>query len=160
MIAPSSVPQGQFQSLSCEVNYCFASPKKIAVVKRRSLADDLEAAPTHTQSLRRNPKRSARAKFAHETVDTPSEPLLSSNTPEQEQMDIESLVGDAISDMGHLLDFAFRKLLGVRGASPGMRTLRNSMYPSLIDIAPAVWDLKYLRVSLSDDSLVFITDGR
>ncbi|KAK4038692.1 hypothetical protein C8A01DRAFT_47716 [Parachaetomium inaequale] len=47
--------------------------------------------------------------------------------------------------MACLLDFAFRKLIGVKGACPGMRTIKNTALPSLIDIAPAVWDLQYLQ---------------
>ncbi|KAK4154257.1 hypothetical protein C8A00DRAFT_42920 [Chaetomidium leptoderma] len=47
--------------------------------------------------------------------------------------------------MACLLDFAFRKLIGVRGASPGMRTIKRMVSPSLIGIAPAVWDLRYLQ---------------
>ncbi|EAQ86625.1 hypothetical protein CHGG_07878 [Chaetomium globosum CBS 148.51] len=47
--------------------------------------------------------------------------------------------------MACLLDFAFRKLIGVRGTCPGMRTIKNLASPSLTEIAPAVWDLQYLQ---------------
>jgi hypothetical protein len=65
-----------------------------------------------------------------------------------EEEDTESLVSEAIADMAHLLDFALRKLIGVKGSSPGLRTIKSMVSPSLIDIAPAVWDLQYLQVSL------------
>lgn len=66
--------------------------------------------------------------------------------PDCQQEDIETLVAEAIADMACLLDFAFRKLIGVRGISPGMRTIKNLASPSLAEIAPAVWDLQYLQV--------------
>ncbi|KAK4241061.1 hypothetical protein C8A03DRAFT_12617 [Achaetomium macrosporum] len=47
--------------------------------------------------------------------------------------------------MGRLLDFALRKLIGVKGVLPGMKILKRMTAPSLIDIAPAVWDLQYLQ---------------
>lgn len=67
---------------------------------------------------------------------------------DEEQEDLESLVSKAIAEMASLLDFAFGKLVGVRGASPGTRTIKRMETPSLIDIAPTVWDLQYLQVGL------------
>jgi hypothetical protein len=51
-----------------------------------------------------------------------------------------------LNEMGRLLDFALRKLVGIKGTSPGMRTIRSRASPSLMDIAPAVWNLQYLQV--------------
>ncbi|KAK3898491.1 hypothetical protein C8A05DRAFT_47215 [Staphylotrichum tortipilum] len=48
--------------------------------------------------------------------------------------------------MACLLDFALRKLVGFKGICPGMRTVRGKRSPSLIEIAPAVWDLQYLQM--------------
>jgi hypothetical protein len=45
-----------------------------------------------------------------------------------------------------LIKVALHKLLGVKRRIGGVRILKASTSPSLIDIAPAVWNLRYLRV--------------
>jgi hypothetical protein len=166
MIASPNVPSAQFEGLRCKANYSFGSAKSQTCSKpSRSkqtppdsldLAGDAKEAPAnHTYRLRDNPRRSRKAVVAQEEMDnvgpglpsTPSsqfEPGRDSGEPE----DTESLVSEAIADMAHLLDFAFRKLIGVKGSSPGLRTIKSMVSPSLIDIAPAVWDLQYLQVRL------------
>jgi hypothetical protein len=61
--------------------------------------------------------------------------------PDQEDMGPQ----DVVFEMGRLLDFALRKLIGVKGLSPGMKMIKKMAAPSLTDIAPAVWDLQYLQ---------------
>jgi hypothetical protein len=163
MIAPPSIPSAQFQGLRCEVNYCFKSLKKakhtktgiskLAVTEPLDCAQHTEQTPqNHIYGLRSNPKRSKKAAVAvQEGVSNMSTPSTSESPfPDYQQEDIETLVAEAITDMACLLDFAFRKLIGVRGISPGMKTIKNLASPSLSEIAPAVWDLQYLQVRRLD----------
>jgi len=48
--------------------------------------------------------------------------------------------------MSVLLETALRKMVGIRGATPGIRVRKRDGSPSLVDIAPAVWNLRYLQV--------------
>jgi hypothetical protein len=164
MIAPPDVPSAQFEGLKCEVNYSFGSAKsqtrgKLPWPKQTppdslDLAEDAKEAPaSHTYRLRDNPRRSRKAAVAQEEMvnlgpgssSTPSS-QVEPGRDNKEPKDTESLVSEAIADMAHLLDFALRKLIGVKGTSPGLRTIKTMASPSLIDIAPAVWDLQYLQV--------------
>ncbi|KAK4122693.1 hypothetical protein N657DRAFT_574972 [Parathielavia appendiculata] len=62
--------------------------------------------------------------------------------------------------MACLLDFAFRKLIGIKGAVLGMRTIKSMAAPSLINIAPAVWDLNYLQtMSIHAEVIPWIASG-
>ncbi|KAK4101509.1 hypothetical protein N658DRAFT_425720 [Parathielavia hyrcaniae] len=62
--------------------------------------------------------------------------------------------------MACLLDFAFRKLFGIKGAVLGMRTIKSMESPSLIDIAPAVWNLNYLQtMSIHAQIIPWIATG-
>jgi len=166
MITPPNVPWAQFEGLRCKVNYHFGSAERTvrneaqSFERATSVPPSLvhhaeEKPPSHDYGLRSNPKRSAKAVVAQEDISNvaPGSSTTSSSKPElshmdDEQEDLESLVSKAIADMACLLDFAFGKLVGIRGASPGMKTIKRTGTPSLIDIAPAVWDLQYLRVSL------------
>ncbi|KAK4247131.1 hypothetical protein C7999DRAFT_41557 [Corynascus novoguineensis] len=56
--------------------------------------------------------------------------------------------------MAYLLDFAFRKLIGVKGVTPGLRTIHNAAFPPLMDIAPAVWDPRYLQTIYTHAQLI------
>lgn len=166
MIAPSDVPSARFQSLRCEVNYCIRLPWTKPDETRRqptvepliSNQDVLETHPCHTYGLRSNPRRTKKASVAQEEIDgalinppssshpqsgpTPDDPL-----PEG----MGSLEPEAmIEEMASLLDFAFRKLIGVKKAAPGRKLFKITPSPSLIDIAPAVWNLQYLQARISD----------
>ncbi|KAK3297643.1 uncharacterized protein B0H64DRAFT_457970, partial [Chaetomium fimeti] len=158
MIAHPNIPSAQFQGLRCEANYSFKSSKKgnrirtgtpkPPITEPLNSSQDMEStSQNHTYSLRSNPKRSKKAAVAaQEEVGNTNPPSTSESPfPDYQQEDIESLVAEAIADMACVLDFAFRKLIGVRGISPGMRTIKNLASPSLTEIAPAVWDLQYLQ---------------
>ncbi|KAH6850907.1 hypothetical protein B0I37DRAFT_429233 [Chaetomium sp. MPI-CAGE-AT-0009] len=101
-----------------------------------------------TYALRSNPRPSKKAAVAaQEDVGDTNPPSTSESPfPDHQHETIESLVAEAIAEMARILDFAFRKLIGVRGISPGMRTIKNLVSTSLIEIAPVVWDLRYLQV--------------
>lgn len=163
MIAPAEVPCAQVQGLSCQVNYDFRPRKMKAGGKKQALKQEVvepthvapetnEEPPSHTHGLRPRPKRSRKAKAVQDDRATAT-PDPSASTPQPETglgsldwRDTESLVTEAITEMASLLDFAFRKLIGFKGTCPGMRTVRGTRSPSLIEIAPAVWDLQYLHV--------------
>ena len=164
MIAPAEVPCGQVQGLRCEVNYDFRPKKRKVLSKKKqvsekAVADSKHIAPetteepsSHTHGLQPRPRRSRKAKMAQQNADPPapeppaSNPKLEGGPDRLDWKDTESLVADAITEMAALLDFAFRKLIGFKGTYPGMRTVRGSRSPSMIEIAPAVWDLQYLQV--------------
>jgi hypothetical protein len=160
MIAPSDVPSAQLQALKCEVDYSFKPARTKAPTKARAsqqasiehlgLVPNVPGAqPSHSYSLGSNPKRSRKAAVAQEEINdaVPGPSSISYAHPEASQdEDIETLVSEAIADMARLLDFAFRKLIGIKGSFSGMRTIKSMTSPSLIDVAPAVWDLGYLQV--------------
>ncbi len=171
MIAPPHTPWAQFQGLTCIVSYDFRPPNSKtnskAKGKAKGKAQDAEhpplnspdltqhaeeEPPSHAYGLRSNPKRTRKATVAQEetnnvvlalpsTSRTQSEP----SHDDHEEEDMELLVSEAIGEMACLLDFGFRKLVGVKGASPGMRTVKRTRSPALVNIAPAVWDLQYLQ---------------
>jgi hypothetical protein len=175
MIAPLEVPSAQFQGLKCEVDYSFkpartkASSKAQATQQASTEPLNLvpQAQPSHSYNLRSNPKRSKKATVAQEEISdaVPGSTSISYPHPEPshgngEQEDTESLVSEAIGDMARLLDFAFRKLIGVRRSFPGARTIKRMTSPSLIDVAPAVWDLGYLQVRAHVQPWLNIADWR
>lgn len=54
--------------------------------------------------------------------------------------------GGLREDVALMVRTAFYKLLGVKKATCGVRVRKDLDGPSLIDIAPAVWNLRYLEV--------------
>ncbi|KAK4180331.1 hypothetical protein QBC36DRAFT_356274 [Triangularia setosa] len=54
---------------------------------------------------------------------------------------------DRMEEALTLLDIAFQKLIGIKKSIPGVRVTKTiNDLPSLIDIAPAVWNLPYLQL--------------
>lgn len=51
----------------------------------------------------------------------------------------------SIHEMTNLVDVGLRKLLGVGKGPQGFRTSKSGPSPSLMDIAPSVWNLQYLQ---------------
>jgi hypothetical protein len=62
---------------------------------------------------------------------------------------------DWIADIPVLVSAALYRLIGVKKAMQGVRTTKNITSVPLIDIAPAVWNLRYLQVRL----LIFTIPG-
>lgn len=162
MIAPPDIPSARFQGLRCKANYHFQMPSSTVQVLPQSPVEPQkqhapEAPPSHTYSLRSNPRRTRKAAVAHEegisttivsasTSTSMPEPYQSYHLQENEQ----SFSPEAmLADMNCLLDFAFRKIIGVKTSSSGIRTVKGLSSPSLVDIAPAVWNLQYLQVRMS-----------
>ncbi|KAK3304314.1 uncharacterized protein B0T15DRAFT_236431 [Chaetomium strumarium] len=155
LIAPSDMPSAQFQGLMCNISFSFdSSDTGVSSKEPVSPAGQARQAPLrHTYSLRSNPKRSMKAIEAQEEIndaisDSSSTPdsSIASSLGESGREDQEPLgPEDVVFEMGRLLDFALRKLIGVKGLSPGMKIIKRLAAPSLTDIAPAVWDLQYLQ---------------
>ncbi|KAK4132866.1 hypothetical protein BT67DRAFT_383879 [Trichocladium antarcticum] len=166
MIAPSDVPSARFQSLRCEVNYCIRLPwTKPDETRQQPTAEPLisnqdvpQTHPCHTYGLRGNLRRTKKASVAQEEIDRALINPPSSSHPKSEPTPDDplpegmgSLEPEAmIEEMASLLDFAFRKLIGVKKAAPGKKMFKTTPSPSLIDIAPAVWNLQYLQARISD----------
>lgn len=56
---------------------------------------------------------------------------------------------DRLEEAMTLLDIGLQKLIGVKKSIPGVKvTKSNNDLPSLIGIAPAVWNIPYLQVRL------------
>lgn len=53
---------------------------------------------------------------------------------------------DTHEDVALLIKVALHKLLGVKKAHHGVRVARDFPGPSLIELAPAVWNIRYLQV--------------
>ncbi|KAK0626225.1 hypothetical protein B0T14DRAFT_562155 [Immersiella caudata] len=47
--------------------------------------------------------------------------------------------------MSLLVEAGLRRLIGIKGPLAGIKTTRKGDFPSLIDLAPAVWNLQYLQ---------------
>ncbi|KAL1839616.1 hypothetical protein VTJ49DRAFT_1319 [Mycothermus thermophilus] len=168
MIAPEGVPMALFEGLRCEVDYRFGNVKKRVSAKTLGQGKTLRVSRLgveksrdshggqgchHTHIRRSKRIRGKKATVVHDATyddaasgktSTPASLPLSGHYGAEEE-DLELLVSDAITDMASLLDFAFRKLIGLKGASPGFKTLKNTASVSLIEVAPAVWNLQYLH---------------
>ncbi|KAL2258860.1 hypothetical protein VTK26DRAFT_7668 [Humicola hyalothermophila] len=169
LISPSDVPSARFQTLRCEVNYHLKlSPSETKTrsqleVESLPLNECTSEAPSrHTYGLKSNPKRSKKAAAAQEEVDRAlASPLASTHTH------IESAFSDTgrlapeviVEELGRLLDAAFRRLVGLKKLPSGTKAVSSPPLPSLVDIAPAVWNLPYLRVRMEYRPVVFLTSA-
>jgi hypothetical protein len=50
------------------------------------------------------------------------------------------------TDVAMLIKAALNKLLGIKKVTPGVRVARDLTGPSLMDIAPTVFNIRYLQV--------------
>lgn len=165
MLAPAEIPTAQFQGLRCEARYRLNPSKSpalgamsanITTVERlRSPEHDPESSSTHTYGLRSNPRRSRKVTIAQEETNialaglsaaSESSPGLVFSEHGEESLECSLTDGAVVDEMSCLLDFALRKIIGIKGTVPGLRVVKSAASPSLIDIAPAVWDLRYLQV--------------
>ncbi|KAK3344099.1 hypothetical protein B0T25DRAFT_615574 [Lasiosphaeria hispida] len=149
MIAPSHIPSARFQGLTCELNFHLHNGKREAKAIRNVTAPQATAKNSgHRYSLRRDPRSTKKVLAA---MDGSLKESITSfrqvGELEQDGLDsaspLKAKVG--IGDMVSLLDIALRRLIGVERASPGIKTTRSMPSPSLIDMAPAVWNLRYLQ---------------
>ncbi|KAK1761403.1 hypothetical protein QBC47DRAFT_428862 [Echria macrotheca] len=131
-IVAGEVPVAQFQGLQVE----FSIPVRSGIsgpsdqTRPELNASGTPASRAHTYSLRCNPRPTKRFLDALD-ASIPIDPGPNLDTSEH--------------DLVCLLDAGLRRLIGVRGGTPGVRTSRGKAFPSLVDIAPAVWNLPYLQ---------------
>ncbi|KAK4221786.1 hypothetical protein QBC38DRAFT_113049 [Podospora fimiseda] len=153
LIAPEDVHAAQFQALDCMINFelVIATHDQVSeeVENTDTQVDDREElpkteAPRHTHGPRRDSKRTDKAQKAMEDVlsktKTAKTPVVGSTLGR-----VGDLEEDDITEMAHMVDAAFRKLIGTKRASPGIKIIKTTPMPSLVEIAPAVWNLQYLQ---------------
>ncbi|KAK5660948.1 hypothetical protein OQA88_12323 [Cercophora sp. LCS_1] len=139
---PSGIPVAHFQSLRLEIDFRAASPKrtpgKMPKENTRPAQPMAQPPRTHRYSLRQAPRQAKKVIEAEDDYDSESE----RTKPVAANSDTRSEL--AAFDEVNLLDAGLRRLLGVRGGLVGMKT-KWGTFPSLIDIAPGVWNPSYLR---------------
>ncbi|KAK4190018.1 hypothetical protein QBC35DRAFT_544117 [Podospora australis] len=162
LIAPSHIPGAGFEGLKCVIDYQLHTegpedpPDWVDHTALEPSSPDrhlVEVPPNHAHNLRRNPRRSKKAEIAQEDLVKATSKTLplsgscskSARQNPDEGQTVVSNMEFGIEGMSYLLDTALRKLLGIKKASPGLKTTRSIEGPSLIDIAPAVWNLSYLQ---------------
>ncbi|KAK0651435.1 hypothetical protein B0T16DRAFT_453900 [Cercophora newfieldiana] len=163
MIAPEHIPIARFQGLTIEVNFRpeTTQHKRQANSQESLLGSAAEAAVQppglqngHAYSLRRNPRPTSRALAAQEDTeiqDRRARPKPVSSAPTQD---------GGTAEMTMLLEVALRKLIGIRGVSPGIKTAKRGESVPLIDIAPAVWNQRYLQSMTAHTQVIpVITEG-
>ncbi|KAK0635134.1 hypothetical protein B0T17DRAFT_31799 [Bombardia bombarda] len=166
MIAPPNVPCAKFQGMKCEVNICFGTNKS----KRKSephttaprptdptipKSQPSESPPRHRYGLRSRPKPTKKAMAAQEDMEhmapySTSDTISPSSSRDSGELDQSAFKAPLISekiltDISALLDGALHKLIGIKKAPPGTKIVESIPHPPLIDIAPAVWNLRYLQ---------------
>lgn len=161
MIVPPDVPLARFQRLVCEVDYRSsvsrgkAQTPRQPSVKSPNLNHHASDEPRkYTYSLRSNPRPSRKAAAAHEEIlnvapisSSALNPTPNSKTTKLDEEENQKIVSKTmIREMTSLLDSALRKLIGVKRAAPEGISVKSTQSRSLIDIAPAVWNLRYLQV--------------
>ncbi|KAK4162234.1 hypothetical protein QBC43DRAFT_215789, partial [Cladorrhinum sp. PSN259] len=167
LIAPLDLPTAQFQGLRCEINFQFEiteeEPERLLEytdIHAPNLEEPTQQeTPPHSHGLRRNPKRTGKAQEAME--DALSKPKTSKTSVVKRTLGhVEDLEEEDIAEMAYMLDTALRKLIGVKKASPGVRLIKSTPMPSLIEIAPAVWNLQYLQsMAVHSSTIPMISAG-
>ncbi|KAK3315020.1 hypothetical protein B0H66DRAFT_605937 [Apodospora peruviana] len=168
-IAQSSIPCGRFQGLKCEINFCLDNWRTTQYndesLRRADLMNGTSATTQkHGYGLRKNPTPSRKAwdclsEMENMGTDPFSEHPLPPGTDitrEQEEGEfaLPSVPEITVTDMAALLDSALRKLIGLKKASPGIRSVCGMSSPALTDIAPAVWNLQYLESMTAHAQLI------
>jgi len=151
MVAPEHVPVAQFQGLRMEVKLHNNDANARGDLKRfsgKGSARSVFLAPeetlgrktSHSYTLRRNPRLTVKALAAQEDETTIDSHVNGSHVPSK------SSQNSADTGLSCLLDTALRILIGVRVSSRLVKVVGPSSCPSLVDIAPAVWNLRHLQV--------------
>ena len=151
MVAPEHVPVARFQGLRMEVKLHSDDAKGNGDVKRFSgkgsarsvfhvAEETLGMKTSHSYTLRRNPRLTAKALAAQEDDTTTASHVNGTHVP--------SISSQLSADTGLscLLDTALRMLIGVRVSSRWVKVVEPLSCPSLVEIAPAVWNLRHLQV--------------
>ncbi|KAK0705321.1 hypothetical protein B0H67DRAFT_380205 [Lasiosphaeris hirsuta] len=154
MIAPSHVPLARFQGLTCELSFHLHNDEREAKAAQHNTTPQVVAKDSaqenwgHHYNLRRDPRPTKKVSAVRD--DSCPESITASRQVGQLEQDSLGTTSPSksrmeIGDMVSLLDVALRRLTGVERVSPGIKTTRSMPSPSLIDIAPGVWNLRYLQ---------------
>jgi len=160
MIAPSDIPTAKFHGLSCKINFRLINNRPdIEEASDNSATQPLGCVqPEQTPSrynLRATPKPSKKALDAYEEIAAPSAEELISHSGllfgerEPEVLTLSAISETTVVEMAFLLDAALRRLVGIKrtAIATGLKVINSPQCTPLIDIAPAVWNRRYLEVS-------------
>lgn len=143
LIAPEHIPVARFQGLRITVDFKPETTIHETQPPRYDIAtippvQQLSSRADHSYGLGRYPRPTPKARAGQKG---PGPPFR------RTQLDHDtSAQSGGTMEMGMLLEAALRKLIGVKTrASPGVRVVKTEGIPTLIDIAPAVWNLRYLQ---------------
>lgn len=109
--------------------------KPLPLMRDPDTDEDEEDESDHTPKRRRRAQR---------TQDDEAQALTQITPPSTQDGSIPE-AQDYRGDVSLLVKAALNKLLGVKKITPGVRVARDLAGPSLIDIAPAVWNIRYLQ---------------
>jgi hypothetical protein len=165
-LSPKDIPCAKLLTITCDI--CYGSRLRKKTAKRRKLEAQQ---PEHTRvqgpyGLRHKPRpfRPAEEADAHEEEEYNRSPARKrsgrASTAVNDRPDIEiqpasqnthdgsiGLQREGLrGDLVLLIKAAFSKLLGIKKSTQGVRVVRDLPGPSLIDIAPAVFNIRYLQV--------------
>ncbi|KAK3943449.1 hypothetical protein QBC46DRAFT_254129 [Diplogelasinospora grovesii] len=163
-LAPSNVPSYKLLGLDCTLDFQVKLPLSTARARhdtkthkaREATSKPMQRkiAPSWNRryGLRSTSARIEDALKANEETHEAATVSDSKSRPDSSQalhgIEQDSLVpkDEHLEDMAYLLNAALRKLIGVKGLIPGIRTLSSLQSPPLIEIAPAIWNLRYLQL--------------
>lgn len=172
MIVPPTLTCVKFKGLVCKVNLQIDTswrrpswgPKRRASQKtteEEEKAQDPQSEPSVVEEAnpigkRRNPRRVTRAADVNYMYTISRKPAARKACPgiqtnpgnsDTDPVMLLSISKEEAKEMALFLDVALRKLVGVKHNSAGIKvSCEDAQFPSLIEIAPAVWNLRYLQV--------------
>lgn len=179
MISPPTVTCVKFKGLACKVDLKIDTSWRRAGEPNRPLKKATEEMTQKEEpeprvvnepntGKRRNPRRVATAPSV-DYSDTPRRPTRKARPDTQsvstrsgsDAVILLSISKEEQKEMALFLDVALRKLVGVKHAFPGVKVTGDTpSSPSLIDIAPGVWNLRYLQVCRGMGSSNTVTGAR
>lgn len=160
---PHTLTCVKFRGLSCDINLRLdTSWRRAGEPKRPSkMADEeiaqvglkppvVEESRTGARKNRRRITRTVNVKCT-DTSQRQAKKACPVTRPDLANSNSDPVILLSISEeekkeMALLLDAALRKLIGVKHTFPGVKVTEDRQFPSLIEIAPAVWNLRYLQV--------------
>ncbi|CCC07482.1 hypothetical protein SMACR_02486 [Sordaria macrospora] len=160
-IVPPPVTCVKFKGLVCKINLQIDASWRAGGRRRPSTKANEEPIQVEPEppvaeesgpGKRRNPRwitRAANVKYA-DTSRQPDRKARLDTQPDSTNSESDAVILLSISkeeqkEMALFLDVALRKLIGVKHTSPGVKITEDTQFPSLIEIAPAVWNIRYLQ---------------
>ncbi|KAK3397314.1 hypothetical protein B0T20DRAFT_500964 [Sordaria brevicollis] len=165
MIVPPTITCVKFKGLMCKLNLRIdtswgskagrkpkrgSSKKPVEEETVQEPEEPSVAGETQPAGKRRNPRRVTRAADVKYTDIVARKPAArkanTSVNSDSDQVILLSISKEEAEEMALFLDVALRKLVEVKHNSPGIKVFSGDAdFPSLIEIAPAVWNLRYLQ---------------